>query len=230
MNRLFALVVLGFFLVPPAWADETRIITTSGLGRVEAVPDIAMISLGVTHQAKEAGAAMEATSDAVRAVLERLKAAGIAPRDVQTNNISLQPLWLRSNNNAETPPRITGFVARTSLRIRVRDLSILGSVLDQVVQDGANTFDGLQFSVSEPEKLVAAARAEAVKDAMARAGQLAEAAGVTLGAIQSISEHSGAPRPQMMEMAAARVASDVPVAAGEVSLSAQVSMVFAILD
>ena len=230
MNRLFSVLVLGFFLAQSAWASEMRVITTSGIGRVEAVPDMAMISLGVTHQAKEAGAAMEAASDAVRQVLEKLEAAGIAPRDIQTDNISLQPVWLRSNNSGETPPRITGFVARNSLSIRVRDLAKLGSILDQVVQDGANTFDGLRFSVAEPDALIAAARAEAVEDAMTRAAQLAEAAGVTLGPIQSISEQGGMPRPQMMEMASARMASDVPVAAGEISLSAQVSIVFAIGD
>lgn len=230
MNRVFSFLIIGLLMAQPALADDMRIITTSGVGLVEAAPDMATINVGVTHQAEEAGAAMEATSVAVRALLERLKAAGIAARDVQTNNISLQPLWLRSNNSSETPPRITGFVARNSLSIRVRELENLGTILDQVIDDGANTFNGLQFSVAEPEELIARARAAAVKDAMARAIQLADAAGVTLGPIQSISEQGSAPRPQMMEMASARMASDVPVAAGEISLSAQVAIVFSIAD
>ena len=65
---------------------------------------------------------------------------------------------------------------------------------------------------------------------MARAEQLAAAAGVTLGAVRSISESGGRFRPEMMEMAAARVAADVPIAAGELSMTAQVSMVFEIAE
>ena len=213
-----------------ASAEADRVISTSGVGVVEAAPDMATINLGVTHQARLAGDALEATSDGVRAILERLAAAGIEDRDMQTNELSVQPVWSRSNNNADTPPRITGFVARNSLSIRVRDLTILGSILDQVVDDGANTFNGLQFSMQDPEPVIAKARAEAVKDAMARAQQLADAAGVGLGPVQSISEGGGSIRPQMMEMASARMASDVAVASGEVSLSARVSMVFTILD
>lgn len=231
MNRILAALIIVTGMSNPLWGDAPmRVVTTSGNGVVEAVPDLATIDLGVTNEAKEATEALQATSEAVRGVLKRLEAAGIAPRDVQTRNLSLQPLWVRPNNNLETPPRITGFVARNSLSIRVRDLDKLGEVLDQVVRDGANTFNGLRFSVAEPEPLVAEARAAAVKDAIARAEQLAQAAGITLGPIQSISEHSGRPQPVMMEMASARMASDVPVAAGEVSLSAQVSIVFAIAD
>lgn len=229
MKRLLATIGFVVALSQAGLADDLRIITTSGTGIVDSAPDMATISLGVTNEAKEAGAAMQATSDAVRDILARLEAAGIEARDVQTENLSLQPLWLRSNNN-ETPPRITGFVARNSLNIRVRDLTKLGGILDQVVQDGANTFNGLRFSIAEPEPLIAVARAAAVKDAIMRATQLAEAAGVTLGPIQSISEQGGRPQPVMMEMASARMASDVPVAAGEVSLSAQVTIVFAIAD
>lgn len=230
MNRVFSAILCGLLLAQPVLAEEERYITTSGVGTVEAAPDMATINLGVTQQAKEAGAAMSATSDAVREVLALLEQAGIEPRDVQTDSISLQPLWLRSNNNSDIPPQITGFVARNSLGIRVRDLDQLGSVLDQVVQNGANTFNGLQFSIAEPDELVAAARAVAVKDAMAKAAQLAEAAGVTLGSIQKITEQSGSIRPQMMEIASTRAMSDVPVAAGELSLSAQVTIVFAIED
>ena len=231
MNRLLAACLVVSSLMQPLWADEAqRVITTTGNGIVEAIPDMATISLGVTNEAREAGAALQATSDTVREILTRLEAAGIAPRDVQTNNLSLQPLWVRPNNNSNTPPRITGFVARNSLSVRVRDLEKLGGVLDQVVQDGANTFNGLRFSVDDPEPLMADARAAAVKDAINRAEQLARAAGVTLGPIQSISEHGGRAQPVMMEMASARMASDVPVAAGEVSLSAQVSIVFAIAE
>ena len=210
-------------------AEETRVITTTGIGLVEAAPDMATLRLGVTHDAKEAAAAMAATSEGVRAVLTRLEAAGVDARDMQTDQLSLQPVWSDYNANTQNARQITGFLATNMLTVRIRDLEALGSILDLVISDGANSFNGLSFGLQDPKPMQDAARAEAVKDAMDRAQQLAEAAGVTLGPIQSISEFGGAPQPQMMEMAAARV-SDVPIASGELTLSAQVNIVFAITD
>ena len=114
--------------------------------------------------------------------------------------------------------------------VRIRDFTLLGGILDQVITDGANDLNGLQFGIQEPDPLVDAARQAAVADGIAKAQLLAGAAGVTLGPVQSISEQGGRPQPMMMEMAAARSSADVPVAAGEVSLRAQVSMVFAISE
>lgn len=229
MRLVFFFVAIWLAAVSATSAEVQRVISVTGRGSVEMVPDMATISIGVQEQAQEAAEAMSAASRAVAAILTRLDAAGIAPRDVQTDNLSLQPVWSRSSTN-NRDPRIIGFVARNTLTIRVRDLDILGATLDAVVQDGANTFNGLNFSVQDPEPAIARARAAAVKDAIARATQLADAAGVQLGPVQSISEQGGVVRPQMMEMAAARMASDVPVAQGEVSLATQVNMVFVIAE
>ncbi len=227
------LLIAGFVILAAAgtaWAEVERVITTSGRGVVETAPDMASIDIGVTHQAGTAGEALTRTSNAVGAVIARLEEMGVAARDMQTQGLSLQPVWSRQVQGSDAPRRITGFVARNGLMVRVRDLEKLGAILDTVVSDGANTFNGLQFSVQDPESAIQQARADAVKDAMAKAKQLADAAGVTLGPVQSISESGGAPRPVMMEMASARMAADVPIAAGEVSLSTHVSMVFEILD
>ena len=229
MKNLFLTLAISLAAFGAAASEAERVITVTGRGSVEMAPDMATISLGVMEQAEEARAAMSATSEAVTAILERLEAVGIESRDVQTDNLSLQPVWSRSNTNNE-PPQVVGFVARNTLSIRVRDLDTLGRTLDAVVQDGANTFNGLRFSVQDQKPAIAKARAAAVQDGIARATQLAEAAGVKLGPVQSISEQGGVVRPRMMEMADARMASDVPVAEGEVSLSAQVSMVFSIAD
>jgi uncharacterized protein YggE len=212
------------------WAEAERVITTTGLGVIELEPDMASIDIGVTHQSRVAEEALVLTSEALTSVIARLEEAGIAPRDMQTQGLSLQPVWSRQAPNSETPSRITGFVARNGLLIRVRDLTALGEILDTVVEDGANTFNGLRFSVQDPAEAIAAARAEAVEEAMTKARQLAAAAGVTLGPVQSIIENGGPPAPRMMDMAAARMSSNTPVAAGEVSLSAQVTMVFSILE
>jgi len=224
---LFCLLALG--LSQPLLAqDDPRQITVLGSAEVAATPDMAVISMGVEARADSARAAMDETSAAMAAMLERLEAAGIAPRDMQTSNLSLSAVWEQDDRDGAR--RIDGFAARNELTLRVRDLGALGEVMDAVLSEGANRFGGLRFSIADPAPLESEARKRAVTDAVAKARELAEAAGVTLGEVLTISE-SGGYRPPMMEMAArsdARAA--VPVAAGEMTIQAQVSMVFAIAE
>ena len=227
-RALISVFVLA--LVPlTSLAEESRQITVTGEGRVDAAPDMALITLGVTHQADAARDAMAATSDAVARILTRLDQLGLAARDVQTRRITLNPVWANERYDSDKPPKIVGFTAANTVAIRVRALDQLGEVLDAVVADGANTFNGLQFLIADPDPLMDEARKRAVADAMARAALLAEAAGVTLGPVRSIDEHGGGGGPVMMEMAAAR-SGGVPIASGEVSLTASVTMVFDIAD
>lgn len=229
MRRVFIclwvslLVAAGPVLGQPAVQRQISVI---GEGRVDAAPDMATITIGVTNEAKSARVAMAETSAAVSRVLTRLDSLGLASRDLQTRNVTLSPVWSGDRASLGGPNRITGFVAANTVFVRVRDLASLGNVLDAVIDDGANTFDGLEFSLQEPGPMIDEARRRAVADGMARAALLAEAAGVTLGEVVTISDHGGG-GPVMMEMAAAR-GGGVPVAAGEVTLNATVSMVFAI--
>ena len=208
--------------------DIARQITVTGTGSVATVPDMATINLGVTHQAKEAGAAMAATSGATAKMLQRLADLGIAPRDMQTSNLSLNPVWSDRSSSTSGGSVISGFVASNSVLVRVHDLAGLGRIMDEVIGEGTNDFNGLRFSVEKPAPLMDIARQKAVADAIARAQLFATAAGVTLGPVQSISEQGGG-RPMVMEMSAAR-ANNAPIAAGEVSVNATVLMVFSISD
>ena len=224
---LFATVLL---LAGPALAaDMPATISVTGEGRVEAAPDMATISLGVTTEAATAGAAMAANSDAVRAVIERLKAAGIEDRDIQTSGLSLGPRYDYGRSDG-TPPTIVGYTASNMVTVRVRALDTLGSVLDGVVSDGANTLNGLSFGIAEDDEALDEARRRAVAEARRKAELYAEAAGVSLGRVLSISEPGGYAPPMPMAMAEAGFAKggDVPVAPGEVSLAATVTMVYEI--
>ena len=224
ISSLVMAMVIGFGAVSEAQADDTARITVTGEGRVDAVPDMATLSIGVTTQAETAGAALTANSRQLSQVLARLRDAGIAVRDLQTSGLSMQPNWDYSNNAA---PRITGYVSTNMLTVRVRALETLGGVLDAAVRDGANTFNGLGFALADPAMALDEARRRAVADARHKAALLTEAAGMTLGPVLSISEGGGQPAP-MYRMEAV-VADAVPVAEGEVTLSAQVSIVYAIL-
>ena len=124
-----------------------------------------------------------------------------------------------------------GYIVRNSLSVRVRDLERLGAILDRSVTLGVNEGGSLVFGNQDPASLVERARVAAVKDAMARAATLAEAAGVKRGEILEMSEQSFQPRPMPMmqaDMAMARAAESVPIAGGENTYRVMVNMAFAI--
>ena len=208
----------------PATAAAT--ITVTGEGVIEAAPDIATISLGVTTEGKTAVEAMAANSAALAAVLDRLRAAGIEERDLQTSNLTLNPNWVGYDNGKT--PTISGYTASNMLTVRVRALASLGTVLDSAITDGANTLNGVTFGLAEPRPALDAARKEAVADAVARAALLVEAAGAKLGKVVSIAESGGFAQPMPMFRMEASADSAVPVAGGEVGLTASVTMVFEI--
>jgi hypothetical protein len=223
-------MVLVFWVLGLAGAAiaEPRSITVAGEGVVYTVPDMAVLTLEISEEAKEAGVALESVTARAQTVFARLEAMEIAARDMQTGTVSLNPLWSRPRDN-DSPPQIRGYRAATQVTIRLRDLGLLKTVFGAVVEDGANGFGGLRFAVQEPAPLRDAARKAAVADAKARAALYAEAAGVSLGPVVRISE-SGAGVPQPMMMARAEMVADagMPVAAGEMEFSASVTMVFAI--
>ncbi len=206
--------------------NANREIIVSGEGRVSAEPDMAVLTLGVTREAQSAKEAMDQTSAAVSDVLKTLADAGIEGRDMQTASLSLSPRW--DHSDREKPPSVVGYVASNTLSIRVRDLDGLGAVLDDVIGSGANQMNGLSFTMSNPRPIEDEARVKAVQDAKAKALLLAEAAGVTLGPVLTLSEgSSGGPAPIQMRREA-MMASDVPIAAGEVDIRINVTLVFAI--
>ena len=225
MGRFVFSLVIWSVLTGWAWAGEepAAVLSVSGTGEVAAVPDMAVIALGVVHVDKTAGAAMAKVGADARALIGVLEAEGVAARDMQTAQLNVGPVW---DNRSSGPRTITGFEARTTVTVRIRDLSGLGAVLDKVLEAGANTFNGLSFQLEDPSAAEAEARAAAVRDAKEKAQQLSDAAGVTLGPVLALSEGGagGGPRPELF---AARAA-DVPVAAGEVTIRAQVSMRFSI--
>lgn len=232
MKRLIPLSALLIMMSVPAGLAQTapREIIVTGEGIVEAIPDMAVITVGVTHEAVDADAAMSVVSDGVSQILARLKQNGVEADDIQTRQISLSPVWDNRRPSDQGRPSITGFVASNTVMVRLRDLERLGGILNTLIDGGANNFNGLQFALQEPRPLMDLARAEAVADGIAKARLLADAAGVTLGAVQTITEQGARPVPMRMEMAAAAADASLPVAAGEISVQASVSMVFAIAE
>ena len=228
MPNIYRLLVAICFLLVAFPAVSAGRITVVGEGSVKTAPDMATISLGVTSEAKTAADALSENTDATASVLDRVSAAGIESRDVQTSGLSLSPNW--AHNNTDGTSNIVGFVANNQVTVRVRDLSLLGGILDDVVRNGANTFNSLTFGLQNPDPVMDEARKAAVAEALRKAELYAAAAGVTLGPIAELTE-SGGPAPQpMFRSAGAMMESDVPVAEGELSVGATITVVFEIVE
>ncbi len=232
--RVFPALAMMLALSAPALAEDMRpTISVTGEGRVEARPDMATISLGVTTEGDTAKAALEANNSALAAVIERLKAAGTEDRDIQTSGLSLSPRYDYNATDSSGQNQITGYIAANLVTVRVRNLDGLGTTLDSAVSDGANTLNGLTFGLQEPGPATDAARKEAVADARHKAELYAGAAGVKLGRVLSISEQGGyaPPMPMMAEAAGFKDArASVPVEAGEVGVTATVSILYELAE
>lgn len=200
--------------------------TLRGQGAVTATPDIAIVTLGVREQAKEASDAMGAVNQATGAIFDRLAEFGIEARDMQTTDLSLGQVW--AERKPGQPPEVAGYQASNQVTVRLRDIAQAGPLIDAVLQDGANQLNGLQFQLSDPSQAMAEARRAAVADAMEKAKLYADAAGVRLGEITAITEAQiNQPQP-MMRMAA--MEGDMAIAAGETSVTATVQITWDLED
>jgi len=204
-------------------ADETtspdRTISVSGTGQVSATPDIAVVSLGVQTQAKEAGAALTENNTQMQAVITALKGAGVAQKDIQTQVIQLSPQYQQPSPQAGTaqqgPPELVGFTATNIVEVTVRKIDSLGDLLDAAVQAGGNQIQGIRFEISDPADMVDQARDAAWQDALHKAQQLAELSNSGLGMVLTISESSRTPTPIMERaLGAGVVAAAVPIEPG----------------
>lgn len=227
--KFFNIILALCIVAAPALAGDRRIVVT-GEGRVDRVPDMAVITLGVSHQAENARDAVGEVAVLSGAILSALKEMGIEGRDMRTSNLALSPLWQhRSSSNTE--PEVTGYSASNLVTVRVRDLAVLSDILGRVTTEGANMFQGLQFTLQNPKPARNEARRLAVADGTEKAQLYAEAAGVILGPLISLNEaSSNMPRPMAMAHEAFVADMAMPVAEGELSLTASVTMVFAIAE
>jgi uncharacterized protein YggE len=200
----------------------TRTITVTGHGEASGIPDVAELSIGVSSRAKSAADALSAMSDRANKLVSVIKDSGVADKDVQTVGLSLQP----TTDNAG---QITGYEASTSVVAQIRDISKVGPSIDAASKQVGDDvrLDGVSFSITDTGSLMSAARADAVKRARAQAEDLAKAAGVDLGDVQSISEGSTSTPVAFAAGDAAR-ATSVPVQPGSEAVSVDVTMVFAV--
>jgi hypothetical protein len=227
---LFGALALLFAALPAAGqalADEheapKRTITITGKGSVKAAPDKVSVSAGVESQAPTAKEALAKNTEAMTRVVETLKAAGIAPEDIQTTTFNVGPRYDTSDD--KRPPRIVGYTVTNSVFVTTHDLGKLGTILDQLVSAGANSIGGIAFDIDKPEEKQNEARKAAMADAIAKAKLYVEAAGAELGPVMTIAEQGGyVPRSFGAPMAESVAAKPVPIEPGTESVDIEVQV------
>ncbi|HUQ13664.1 MAG TPA: SIMPL domain-containing protein, partial [Novosphingobium sp.] len=221
------------------------LLTVSAEGRSLRAPELAVFNSGVTTQGKTAGEALAENSRAMARVIAALKAAGIAERDIQTSNLSVNPIYsdpnrdammaARVNGTPYIPPeqqlqKIVGYTVSNNVSVRQRRLGDYGRVIDTLVSAGANQVNGPAFQMDDADPALDEARLEAMKKARARAELYARAAGLHVLRIVSISESGGYYGPPQVMFARgesmAASAPPAPVQPGDLQLNANVTVLF----
>ena len=201
-------------------------VSVTGEASISVPPDLAQIDSGITTEAKTAREASEANNKAMGGVLQALKNAGLAEKDIQTSRLSLSP-QSAPNRNANAPFLIVGYRASNRVTVTIRDITKVADTIDVLVGAGANEISGMSFMVSKASKLLDDARAEAIADARRKTEIYAKAANISLGAPISISEET-APGPMPYRKMAADMAASAPVAQGQETLRVSVSVSYEI--
>lgn len=210
-----------------------RLVSVSGTATRDVTPDMATIVIGVTTRAPKAADALNGNSEAAAKLIAAVRQAGVENRDVQTNTVSISQNFRSRRDASGYAQEPDGFTATNTVSVRVRDLGKLGPLLTATAGEGANRINSLNFDYSGRKKVVEELQTEAVRNARATAQRLVEAAGSKLGDLQSINAgYMPTPRPyggmKLMRDAAAAAPEQVPVEAGEMTITSSVQTTWVI--
>jgi uncharacterized protein YggE len=237
-NKIFLLSLIIFLSLilsacGTAYAQEAaseplRTINVTGKGEVILTPDIATVSIGVRSEGEDAAKAVAENNAKSEAVVEALKDVGIDEKDIQTTNFNIYP---QQQYDDQGNIQDTFYIVENSVRVTVRDLDNIGELLNAAVEAGANSIYGVQFDVEDDESARSDARLAAVDDAQQQAEELAAAAGVGIGRVQSIMTYGGSPVPLYEGKGGAgpmSLAAEVPISPGQLMLTVDVNVVYEI--
>ena len=208
-------------------------IWVTGQGEVTAVPDIATLRLGIEAQEVSVEQAQSKATEAMERVETALTKNGVANKDIQTQHFSIHKVTRWDSEKEQEV--VIGYRVTNIVTAKIRDIDKAGIIIDAVAEAGGDftRIDSIGFSVDDPSAYYDEARQEALADAKAKAEQLAELAGVTLGKPTYISEGTQVPRPIYQPGVAyeEKVESvETPISPGEIEISLSIQIVYAILD
>jgi uncharacterized protein len=202
-------------------APDTRSVTVNGTASIQAVPNTAGFSAGVSTDAATAQAALAANATRAAHVIQALRSAGVSKGDLQTQDVSVSPRW---NEHGERD----GFTAHSSVHVQVQNVQAAGRLIDAAVAAGASETSGPSFDRADRDALYRDALKKAFAEARLKAATLAGEAGASLGRVLRIEESPGSPEPVPYEM---RALSDMPtpIEPGKQEVKATVTVTFNLL-
>ncbi|MBI4049316.1 MAG: SIMPL domain-containing protein [Candidatus Doudnabacteria bacterium] len=190
------IVFVGFLAIEKAYGVLKSIspkkpentISISAEGKVEAVPDLAVVNLGVLTTASSAKAAEDANSKKINEILDFIRNQDVDKKDITTSQFSIYPTYdYRDGDN-----KITGYRANQTVTVKVRRIEQstekVSKILDGATDHGANEISGVYFTFDDADNLRQQARKQAIAKAKEKAAELAAEAGLRLGKVVSISE------------------------------------------
>lgn len=235
MKNIMRSIALATIAIAPALRAQTvatlptqspRIIT-SGEAQVRVTPDRATILIGVQTRANTAAAASADNARRQKAILDTLRALGLGSDQIATQNYSVYPEMKYEPTTGVG--RVVGYNVSNVVRVELRRVDQVGSIIDASLAKGANQINSIQFSSSTAADARRTAMVEAVKDARADAEALARAAGGTLGTLIELTSNSAPVRPMYNDMAMRSVEKaqvQTPIEPGEQIISASVSVIW----
>ena len=235
MKTLMLAACLSIAAALPAMAQATApppqppVIVTSGEGVVKQAPDRAWVTIAAESRARTAADAQKMNTDAMTAVLDRIKAAGIPADAIQTSGYNLQPEFDYANGKQT----LRGYVARNSVQVRVDTLAKTGDVIAAAVGSGATSVSGVRFDLKDRDGAERQALRLAVRDARARADAAASGGGVNIDRVIRIEEQREMgeivrPMPMAMAMKSEAAQAAVPLEAGEIEIRSRVTLTVSI--
>lgn len=208
-------------------------INVVGYGKITSIPDEAIIMFGVTSEEKDLTKAYGDNIDKMNKIIDTVKMSGIEAKGIKTSSFSVVPIYPRDTNGRQMPGKPVSYRVSQQLTVKVSDISKMGGIIDKVISDGTNIFNGIQFTSSKNEELQMEAKVEAVKDAKEKAELLARNLGVSIGRVIKVTESSQQPYPvrtRMMAYDSAMVKAAPQVEAGSMEVTATCNVIYEIIQ
>ena len=212
-------------------------IWVTGQGTITLEPDLALVNIGVETEAETLAEARDLAATAMAAIVDAVKAYGLTDVDIQTRSFNIYPVYeypeVVELGRTTRKQVLTGYRVSNSASIKVRDLDVVGNIIDDVATAGgdATRINGISFTVEDPKPFMSGLREEAVKDAIGKAQQFADLTGVALGRPFYITESGGRIAAQdfaTAESFALKAAPATSISGGELEISASVQVAFGI--
>ncbi|MDF2672262.1 MAG: hypothetical protein K0R09_527 [Clostridiales bacterium] len=205
---------------------ENRI-NLNGKGSVKAIPDIAIVILGVVTEGKDLNAVQKENADIMERVIFSLSKLGIDDRDIETESYVVEPMY----DHVEGKQIFRGYKVRNMLRVTVREIGKTGRIIDSAVKSGANTVSSIDFDISEQGGYYYQALKLAVEDSVRKAEVVSKTMGVNVDRIPVIvTEESYGPIPMVLGAFAESKIAATPIRPKGIEITASVKSVFKYYD